>query len=142
MTPGQWFWVAHLPALVGWIALLAAPLVGARAVPIARASAIVLALGYLAIFLIAPQGLWTLAMDYSLAGIDALFADSRLRLLGWVHYLAFDMWVAAWELEEGRRRGMSHWLLAPAIFLTIMLGPLGLLLFLALRAWRGRPVAR
>ena len=139
MTAEQGFWLAHAPALVGWIALLAAPLLGARAVPIARASAIVLAVFYLVLFLIAPDGLRALAADYSLAGVGGLFADPRLLLLGWVHYLAFDLWVAAWELEEGRRRGMSHWLLAPAIFLTIMLGPLGLLLFLALRAATGRP---
>jgi hypothetical protein len=140
MTLEQGFWLAHVPALIGWIALLAAPLIG-PAVRIARVAAAVLALGYLLLFLVAPEGLRALAHDYSLAGIGVLFSDPRSLLLAWVHILAFDIWVASWELEEGRRLGMSHWLIAPAIFLTIMLGPLGLLLFLALRAWKGRAVA-
>ena len=137
MAPEKLFWIAHLPALVGWIVLLAAPLVGSRAVSIARIAAAVLALGYLAIFLFEPQGLRTLATDYSLRGVGTLFADPRLVLLGWVHYLAFDIWVASWEAEEGRRCGIPHLWVAPCLFLTFMLGPLGLLLFLGVRALHG-----
>lgn len=141
MMLDQGFWLAHIPAVVGWIALLAAPLIGTQAVSIARIAATVLAAGYLILFLAAPDGLRALAHNYSLAGIGVLFNDPRALLLSWVHYLAFDLWVASWELEEGQRCGMSHMLIAPAILLTVMLGPLGLLLFLALRVWRGRAVA-
>ena len=137
MTLSQAFWLAHIPALFGWIALLAAPLFGQRAVPAARIAAAVLAIGYLALFVAAPDGLRALAENYSLAGIGALFTDPRALLLGWVHYLAFDIWVASWEVEEGRRIGLTHWFVAPCVFLTIMLGPLGLLLFLAIRGRRG-----
>jgi len=136
----QLFWLAHVPAAVGWIALLAAPLVGPRSVAIARGAGLILALSYLGLFLAAPDGLRSLASDYSLGGIGTLFADPRLLLLGWVHYLAFDLWVASWEAEEGVRSEMSHWILAPCFFLTFMLGPLGLLLFLFLRALK-RPAA-
>lgn len=138
MSPETLFWIAHLPALVGWVVLLAAPLVGPRAVTIARVAATLLALGYLVIFLFEPQGLRALASDYSLRAVGSLFADPRLLLLGWVHYLAFDLWVASWEAEEGRRLGISHAWVAPSMFLTFMLGPLGLLLFLAIRALHGR----
>ena len=136
MQLDQLFWMAHIPAVIGWISLLAAPIIGPKAMPIARVAAVVLAVSYLALFLAAPAGLKALAADYSLNGVGALFADPRLMLLGWVHYLAFDIWVASWEAEEGARRGISHWLLAPCLFLTFMLGPLGLLLFLAVRAGR------
>lgn len=137
----RWFWIAHIPAVIGWVALLAGPLLGSRAVTVARCAAVALAVGYLVLFLGAHDGLRAMMHNYSLAGIGALFTSQQALLLGWVHYLAFDLWVASWELEEGRRRGMSHALIAPAIFLTIMLGPLGLLLFLALRAWKGKAVA-
>ena len=132
------FWIAHLFALVGWIALLAAPLFGERAIIIARGAGLILAIFYLACFLAAPDGLEDLARDYSLDGVGALFADPRLMLLGWVHYLAFDLWVASWEAEEGARLGIPHWLLVPCYFLTFLLGPLGLLLFLVVRASRRR----
>ena len=132
-----WFWIAHLPALAGWIVLLGAPLVGPASIRIARAAGLVLAVGYLGLFLAAPDGLRALATDYSLAGIGRLFDDPRLLLLGWVHYLAFDLWVASWEAEEGRRLGLSHWRVAPCLLLTFLLGPLGLLLFIAVRGRRG-----
>ncbi|MEA3015418.1 MAG: hypothetical protein QOI38_140, partial [Sphingomonadales bacterium] len=45
------FWIAHLPALVGWVALLAGPLIGPASVRIARWSGTILALVYLAVFL-------------------------------------------------------------------------------------------
>jgi hypothetical protein len=133
------FWIAHIPAIVGWIVLLAAPLVGRRAVSIARGAAVLLSLGYLFLFLSDPGGLRVLAIDYSLSGIGALFSEPRFLLLGWIHYLAFDLWVAAWEAKEGAKARMPHWLLAPCLLLTFMLGPLGLLSFLAIRSIRGRP---
>ena len=108
MTLAQGFWLAHIPAAIGWIALLAAPVIGPAAIRIARVAAAVLAFGYLILFAAAPDGLRALMADYSLAGIGALFTDPRALLLGWVHYLAFDIWVASWELEEGQRRGISH----------------------------------
>ncbi len=141
MTLAQLFWIAHIPAGIGWIALFAQPLIGPAAIRIARVAGAVLALGYFALFIAAPDGLRGLIADYSLAGIGALFTDPRAVLIGWIHYLAFDLWVGAWEAEEGRRLGLSHWLVAPCLFLTFMLGPLGLLAFLGLRAWRGRAVA-
>jgi hypothetical protein len=140
MTLAQAFWLAHVPAAMGWIALLAAPLFGDRAVVIARLAAAALAVGYLILFAMVPEGLRALAADYSIDGIASLFTDRRALLLGWVHYLAFDLWVASWEVEEGRRLGLTHWLIAPCVFLTIMLGPLGLLLFLSIRG-RRRAVA-
>ena len=136
MTLAQAFWLLHVPAAIGWLALLAAPLFGCRAVSIARVSAAILAMSYMLLFLLAPDGLRALAADYSIDGIASLFTDQRALLLGWVHYLAFDLWVASWEVEEGRRLGLTHWLVAPCVFLTIMLGPLGLLLFLAIRGRR------
>ena len=136
MTLAQAFWLAHVQALIGWIALLAAPLFGCRAVPVARVCAAMLAVGYLILFIGAPDGLRALVTDYSLDGIGRLFTDRQTLLLGWVHYLAFDLWVASWEVEEGRRIGLTHWLVAPCVFLTVMLGPLGLLLFLVIRGRR------
>ena len=131
------FWIAHLPALAGWV-LLALPGRSERRIGAARWVAALLALGYLALFLAAGSGSAVLLRDYSLAGVGTFFADPLLRLVGWVHYLAFDLWVASWEAEEGRRLGIPHLWLAPCLFLTFMLGPLGLLLFLAVRAVRGR----
>jgi len=50
-----------------------------------------------------------------------------------VHFLAFDLFVGRWIYLDSRRRQVSPWLMAPLLFLTLMLGPAGLLLYLAVR---------
>ena len=79
----------------------------------------------------------------SLDEVSALFGHRGLLLAGWLHYLAFDLFVGAWEVREAGRVGLPHWMILPALALTFLFGPLGLLVFLALRAARlRRPVAR
>jgi hypothetical protein len=134
------FWIAHVPAVTGWLALLILPY-DARAITFARGAAVVVALGYLLIFLWSGSAGAVLARDYSFHGIGTFFADPRLLLLGWVHYLAFDLWVGTWEAQEGARTGMSRLLIVPALLLTFMLGPIGLLLFLLLRPRSPRPLS-
>lgn len=81
-----------------------------------------------------------LADDYSLRGIAGFFATPMLALVGWVHYLAFDLWVGAWEVEAAAAADLPHLVIVPALLLTFLLGPIGLATFLALRAAAGARV--
>ncbi|MGI4864956.1 MAG: ABA4-like family protein [Janthinobacterium lividum] len=74
----------------------------------------------------------------SLAQVATLFHDPWALLAGWVHYLCFDLWVGAWEVRDAQRRGVPHWAVVPALALTFMLGPVGLLLYIGARAALGR----
>ena len=69
----------------------------------------------------------------SLGGVVELFSVPRLAFIGWVHYLVFDLFVGAWEARDAQRREIPHLLLLPCLFFTLMLGPLGLLLYLSIR---------
>ena len=69
----------------------------------------------------------------SIEGIRALFSVDGGIVVGWAHYLVFDLFVGAWEARDAKRRGFSHWLLIPCLALTFMFGPTGLLLYLLLR---------
>ena len=55
-------------------------------------------------------------------------------LVGWVHYLAFDLWVGAWEAEVAPKWGVPHWALLPCLGFTFLVGPVGLVMFLAVAA--------
>lgn len=70
----------------------------------------------------------------SLAEVRALFDVPGLLLAGWLHYLAFDLFVGAWIAERGAALGMAHALLLPLLALTFLFGPAGLLAFALLRA--------
>jgi len=52
---------------------------------------------------------------------------------GWIHYLAFDLMVGLFIVTDAARLGIAHWWLLPALFLTLMFGPAGLLLYFATR---------
>lgn len=128
------FQICQALALAGWVCLALAPVARARLTGTARLIALVLAAAYLIQFftITTPTG-----GDFStLAGVSALFAQPGNVMMGWTHYLAFDLWVGSWEIEDAGRRGMPHWMVLPCLLFTLMLGPIGLLLYFALRwAW-------
>ncbi len=64
----------------------------------------------------------------TLAGIRQAFGDEWLLLAGWIHYLAFDLYVGAKITSEHTAMGSSHIGLLVKLFFTLMLGPVGLFL--------------
>jgi hypothetical protein len=74
----------------------------------------------------------------SIEGVRTLFSADVGLVIGWAHYLVFDLFIGAWEARDARRRGFNHWLLIPCLFFTFMAGPIGLLLYLILRKLTGK----
>ena len=70
----------------------------------------------------------------TLAEVKALFSVDALLLAGWIHYLAFDLFVGAWIVRDSQDYQINHFLVLPCLFFTLMAGPFGLLLYLGLRA--------
>ena len=138
MSDEALFGLANAVPLVGWLALCLAPLARGKLVAGARVVAVVLAVGYAVLVVAALAQAGRALPDLStLGGLARAFSDPHVMLVGWVHYLAFDLWTGAWEAEEAGRRGMPHWAVLPCLALTFLAGPIGLVLFLALRAaWR------
>lgn len=69
----------------------------------------------------------------SIADVRALFSKDELLLAGWLHYLAFDMFIGAWIARQSDALGLPRLLQAPILLATFMFGPVGLVLFLAMR---------
>lgn len=69
----------------------------------------------------------------SLAELTILFSNPYLLLGGWIHYLAFDLFIGAWEVQDSQKQGISHWYVIPCLPLTLMYGPVGLALYLLIR---------
>lgn len=104
---------------------------------------------FLAPLLLAAVYGWLLAHAHPAAGagfgslhaVQLLFGSPQALLAGWLHYLAFDLFTGAWEARDAARLGISRWLVAPCLLMTFLLGPLGLALYLLLRAGMRREVA-
>jgi hypothetical protein len=71
----------------------------------------------------------------SLAAVSALFDNPWALLAGWTHYLAFDLWIGGWEARDAHSHGIAHLFIVPALLLTFLFGPAGLLTYLAIRRW-------
>lgn len=135
------FSIASTVALAGWILLLLAPLRRRWAVVGTRVIAVTLCGGYLAMLangLAGGNGPPSGAGFDTLAGVRLLLSTPQALLAGWVHYLAFDLFVGAWETEDAPTARVPHWLLLPCLALTFVAGPVGLLLYFIIRVVRTR----
>lgn len=77
----------------------------------------------------------------SLDGVAALLGSRQGALVGWIHYLVFDLFVGAWEVRDAQRLGIHHGFVVPCLVLSLMLGPLGLASYLLVRWWRTKRFA-
>ena len=134
MTPELMFAICNYGVLPAWLLLAVAPgwawtgrIVHAIWIPV------LLGLAYGWTFATSPsvpEG----GSFGSLEGVMIFFTVPHAALAGWLHYLAFDLFVGAWEVRDARRCGIHHLWVVPCLALTLMLGPLGLLAYLGLRA--------
>jgi len=75
------------------------------------------------------------AMDFgSLQAVMHLFTVEQAVLAGWLHYLVFDMLVGMWMLDKNKSLKIHQAIMAPCLIGTFMMGPVGFLLFMAVRA--------
>jgi Domain of unknown function (DUF4281) len=74
---------------------------------------------------------------FSLPAVQRLFTVSEVALAGWVHYLAFDLFVGLWIAERSDSLGLARWFQAPILVITFMFGPIGFLMFQSIRAMGG-----
>jgi hypothetical protein len=78
-------------------------------------------------------------LNPSLAGIQAALGTPEGATVAWAHFVAFDLFVGRWAYLDNRALGLPALLMSPILFFVLMLGPFGLLLYLAARAlWSRR----
>ena len=80
---------------------------------------------------IGPEGS---SVDFTqLSGVMALFDSKGGATVGWIHYLAFDLFVGLWVARNADRHSYARWVQVPILFFVLMAGPFGLTLYLLLR---------
>ena len=134
MTPEALFAAANITAIAGWIGLVAGVIFNnpmLRDVVAGRIVPAVLAAVYSLLILLNWMG--SQGGFGSLADVARLFADPWLLLAGWVHYLAFDLVIAAAVARKASDESLPRLLLVPILPLTFLFGPIGWLSFEAVR---------
>ena len=136
MTPSTVFSIAGAIAMPMWILMIFLPkwkvtrfLIDFKIIPI------VLSLIYTVYITLALQtgGM----MDFgSLSSVMNLFTEEQAVLAGWVHYLAFDLVVGMWMLDQNKELKIHSLLMAPCLFGTFMFGPVGFLLLVIFKSFK------
>lgn len=132
MTFEQLFSSASTLAMLGWVILVFLPRrwKWVNSIP---AMLIPLILSVLYSVLIARYFFSAEGGFDSLANVQQLFTYPAAALAGWVHYLAFDLFVGGVIAKADEIR-LSRLIQAPILLLTFMFGPFGYLLFMLIKA--------
>ncbi len=136
MTPSEVFSIASYMAMPMWLLMIVLPkwkatrfLIDYKIIPL------LLSLLYAIYIYFAIQ--ISGGMDFgSLSSVMALFTEENAVLAGWVHYLAFDLLVGMWMIDQNQKLGIHPVIMAPILFATFMLGPIGFLLFMIVRSFQ------
>jgi len=135
VSPDTAFALANGVALPAWVALALAP-PAARWTPwVWRITGRVLPLAYALAYIALLAAHWPADGGFdSPAAVRALFDSPGALTAGWIHFLAFDLFVGTWIAQRAAQLGIPHWMVVPALALTFLFGPAGLLAFMLLRA--------
>lgn len=140
------FGLTNLIAIAGWLALIALP----RSELVLKAVLVgavgLLCVIYTALFIGLAGGLLDAEPDagvaqgfaYSVDGLKAMFAARGAIVVGWTHYLAFDLFVGLWIARDADARRVGGWAQLPFFTVTFLAGPIGLLAWLLARHSLGR----
>lgn len=132
MTVEAIFSICNTAVLPGWLLLVVLPrwkwtarLISSVMIPVL--------LGLVYLYLVITQFGKTAGGFGSLSEVQQLFQNPAMLLAGWIHYLAFDLFIGSWEVRDAQRLGLNHLLVIPCLALTFLFGPIGLMLYLLMR---------
>jgi Domain of unknown function (DUF4281) len=137
ISPSQIFSAANTIALLCWVALAVSVFVSSTRVWLHRITGLIVPGLFAVVYLYCivrgfgetPGGGFS-----SLIGVRTLFANDAALCAGWLHYLAFDLFVGTWIVRQGTLDRAHPLLLLICLPVTFMLGPVGFLLFLIERS--------
>jgi hypothetical protein len=135
------FTVGNYAALAAWVVLLVGLFVASVREPVfVICGTVVPALFAIAYFIMLAQAMSGAgqAPDYgTLDGVRALLGSENGAVIGWYHYLAFDLVIGTWIARDGLSRGVAWWLIVPLLVLAFLAGPVGFLGYVIVRTLRG-----
>ena len=78
----------------------------------------------------------------SIAGVRGFFSSDGGVVIGWTHYLAFDLFTGLWIARDADNKQFGRLVQLPFLFATFLAGPVGLLAWLIVRERSARAKAR
>ncbi|WP_339925234.1 ABA4-like family protein [uncultured Cyclobacterium sp.] len=140
MEPSIIFSFSNSFVLIGWILLIIIPNWKYTATLVLNGVILLLSLIYSTMILATIQDFDVNSFS-TLQHVKALFQSDMALTAGWIHYLAFDLFVGLYIVNKGKELGFPRWQYTLCLPFTFMFGPLGLLIFLFIK-WRRNKVSQ
>ncbi|MEO0724627.1 MAG: ABA4-like family protein [Bacteroidota bacterium] len=135
MTPSDLFQICNTVVLPAWLLLIFAPRWKWTPRIVLSGIVIFLCIIYaMGLTEAIEKGGLDLTSFGSLPNVMELFTEASAVLIGWVHYLAFDLVVGCFIVKNAEEHDINQWLVAPCLLFTFMLGPVGFLLYWIIRS--------
>jgi D-alanyl-lipoteichoic acid acyltransferase DltB (MBOAT superfamily) len=144
------FTATNLIALIGWVMLVALP-----RKPLTHSAILYMCVGLLCMIYLALFGLFmTGSVDpgglptkgeagfNSIEQVRTMFMSDAGIVIGWTHYLAFDLFTGLWIARDADAKEFSRYLQIPFLAATFIAGPIGLFAWLVLREPAARRLGR
>lgn len=80
---------------------------------------------------------WSGVSNPTLPGVIELISNENGATLSWVHFLAFDLFVARWIYLDSRERNIFALIISPILVSVLMVGPVGFLIYMVVRTIHG-----
>ncbi len=128
MQAAEIFSICNKVILLGWVLLIFLPN-WKYTQAILLNGLIVLFAGIYAFMILKDIGNFNPESFSTLANVKALFQNDDAVAAGWIHYLAFDLFVGAYIVKKSRQIRLSRILYTITLPFTFMFGPMGYLLF-------------
>lgn len=124
---------ANFAVLPFWLLLLAAPRWPGTQL-LVHGPAVVLLLTPIYAYMLFGYGPSPENVDMTtLYGVMSAFTAPHMVVAGWIHYLIFDLFIGAWEARDAVRLHIPHLAVIPCLLATLLVGPVGLLLYVVVR---------
>lgn len=139
MNPTSIFSFGNTFVLIGWLLLII--------VPHWKYTQAIIVNGMVVLFSIVYS--YLIAIDIinfdpnsfsTLANVKALFQNDTAVAAGWLHYLAFDLFVGAYIVRASQKLGLHRLLYTLLLPFVFMFGPVGYLLFFIVKTLKSKNV--
>lgn len=131
MTYALLFKVANLSVIPAWVLLVFLPRKKVtKWVSHSYLYPVILALLYIYLMVVSWGGEGGMN---TLESLKLSFARDEILVLGWVHYLVFDLFIGAWISRDSFKNNIPHLQIVLPLLLTLFAGPIGLLTYLVIR---------
>jgi hypothetical protein len=129
------FSLANTAILAGWVLLIAFPNWKHTQTLVLNGIIVLFALLY-SFLILKDIGSFNPSSFSTLANVKALFQNDFTLTAGWVHYLAFDLFVGAYIVRKSQKLNIPRWLYTLTLPFTFMFGPMGYLLFFIIKSFK------